>query len=137
MHFESHSSNQITWTNDATRTSTVLLVYIFLDLQYTILFKVYVYNCRNTDYLRALNSDPTLCPLSLQYFSLLLLADLLEIAKSCLNSNYLSAVLTMIGGIVSFHYKSILQIQDECSLFCITVKNLELVCHWYLVSFTL
>ena len=42
---------------------------------------------------------------------------LLEIARHCLHNNFISAVLTVVGGIISFHYESILQIQDEWPLF--------------------
>ena len=73
---------------------------------------------RNLDYLRAVNSDATLVPVQLsQPLCTTPLLRLLEIARQCLHNNFISTVLTVIGGIISFHYESILQIQDECPLF--------------------
>ena len=73
---------------------------------------------RNLDYLRAVNSDATLVPVQLsQPLCATPLLRLLEIARQCLHNNFISTVLTVIGGIISFHYESILQIQDECPLF--------------------
>lgn len=44
------------------------------------------------------------------------LRRLLRIAKQCLDNNFLPSLMVMAGGIVAFHYESILDLQDQCPL---------------------
>lgn len=44
------------------------------------------------------------------------LLDLVQTATNCLDNNFLSFLVIMVGGIVVFHYQTILNIQDECCL---------------------
>lgn len=44
------------------------------------------------------------------------LTELLKITKKCLKNNFLSSFLTVAGAAVLLHYKSILDVQDECPL---------------------
>lgn len=45
-----------------------------------------------------------------------LFEDLLAMSKRCLDNNFISSVLTLAGGIIVFHYESIIDLQDECPL---------------------
>lgn len=49
-------------------------------------------------------------------FQLEPLKHLLSTARECLDNNFLSSFLTLVGSIMAFHYTSILVTQDECPL---------------------
>lgn len=73
---------------------------------------------RNIDYLKTINYDPTHYPVNPSLpLSLSLLRHLEQITKKYLHNNFISAVLTMVGAIVSVHYQSILKLEDEGPLF--------------------
>lgn len=55
---------------------------------------------------------PICLPLSLEP-----LIHLFEITKECLGVNFIPSLVAFSGGVISFHYESILEIQDECPLF--------------------
>ena len=45
------------------------------------------------------------------------LAYLLGATRECLGINFIPSLLALTGGLISFHYESILDLQDECPLF--------------------
>ena len=45
------------------------------------------------------------------------LPHLFETTKGCLGINFIPSLLSFTGGVISFHYESILDLQDECPLF--------------------
>ena len=61
--------------------------------------------------LASTTSLPVHLPLSLEP-----LITLLYTSKKCLDDNFISSFLTVVGCIMVFHYESLLDIQDECPL---------------------
>ncbi len=72
---------------------------------------------RHTDYIQLVCQTPVVpthvaLPLDLQPMK-----DLLKTARKCLDNNYLPSFIMTVGGILAFHYESILDLQDKCPLF--------------------
>ena len=66
------------------------------------------------NYIQSTSSSPPLdiiLPLSTEP-----LTDLLAITKKCLDNNFVSSFLAIIGCVIAFHYEAIMNIQDECPL---------------------
>ena len=73
---------------------------------------------RHAGYLRTLHKSAMLLPISVALpLEKNPLLKLLETVKLCLDNNFLSCFMTIVGGIIGFHYESIMDIQDECPLF--------------------
>ncbi len=49
-------------------------------------------------------------------FSLEPLKKLLATERRCLDNNFVSGFLTLVGSVVAFHYSSIIDIHEECPL---------------------
>lgn len=80
------------------------------------LFDTDMYNvCRHPDYIQQLCQAPVV-PLCIPTLAVTPLLELLKTAKECLDNNFLSSLVMMAGGIVAYHYESILDLQDECPL---------------------
>ena len=71
---------------------------------------------RHTDYIQQLCQAPVVALSISTPLSGAPLLELLKTAKECLDNNFLSSLVMMAGGIVAFHYESILDLQDECPL---------------------
>ena len=76
-----------------------------------------VYLCiRLPEYITALSSIKPVTPTIVEPLQLEPLNELLSTARICLDNNFVSSFLTLVGSIVAFHYTSVLTTQDECPL---------------------
>ena len=80
--------------------------------------------CRHTQYMSCCTSTcpvplPITLPLEIQP-----LVELLYLSRRCLDNNFISSFLVLAGGVIVFHYETILDIQDECPLnLCYSSKS--------------
>lgn len=73
-----------------------------------------LYTCRHASAVAKTPMTPV--PISLP-LRLDPLSQLFEMTRECLGINYIPSLLAFTGGMISFHYESILDLQDECPLF--------------------
>ena len=68
------------------------------------------------EHIKALSSNEPETPRIETPLELKPLKHLLSTTRECLNNNFLSSFLSLVGSIMTFHYTSIVVTQDECPL---------------------